>query len=71
MNDSEMNKWFSEKDVTPECFSNFIRLVLICQDYKYFKVGFYFDGKWKCLETKEELKNVTHWLPLPEVPQKP
>lgn len=63
-----MSEWISVKDDLPDEFPYDV-LVMgknECDEY-FYDIAFYDDGEWKSLYWEGE--NITHWMPLPELPK--
>lgn len=62
-----MNNWISVKDRLPEAEKEVLVLVIrkyYGGDYKLITTAIYEDGK---VSTEDD--EVTHWMPLPEIPE--
>lgn len=66
-----MKEWI---DVSHSLPKRFERVLVFSDGYiylKYFGGGIFYDGDEICYCPVGEIKNVTHWMPLPNPPEKP
>ena len=66
-----MNEWVSVEDRLPERnLDNALILISFKGKYLYY-VAYFEDGKWYVpnMYGRDCLKDVTHWMPLPEPPK--
>lgn len=58
-------RWISVKDILPENDNYVLCCTETKKGTKNVIIGYYMDGAWRCGMNS----NVTHWMPLPELPE--